>query len=68
MNSGLRNYRADGYAKEKNRLGPNSVYIVHSLIQLRVNELGVPAVAQWVKNTTYFPWGCGFNPWPPSVG
>ena len=26
-------------------------------------HLGVPVVAQWVKNLMLSPWGCRFNPW-----
>ena len=31
-------------------------------------KLGVPTVAQWIKNLTQYPWGCRFNLWPHSVG
>ena len=30
--------------------------------------MGVPIVVQWVKNLTWCPWGCRFDPWPHSVG
>ena len=32
------------------------------------NQIGVPTVAQQVKNQTKHPSGCGFNAWPRSVG
>ena len=33
-----------------------------------ITEKGVPTVAQWFKDTMMFLCGCGFNPWPHSVG
>ena len=34
----------------------------------KVSILGVPVVAQWVRNLTLSLWGHGFDPWPLSVG
>ena len=41
-----------------------------SLVAQRVKNpvLGIPVVAQQVKNLTKCPSGCGFDPWPHSVG
>ena len=38
------------------------------VLKSRVKKaVGVPLVAQWVKNLIYCPWGCGFDPWHHSV-
>ena len=52
----------------------NVLFFKQNLISLNIANhqkeivLGVPVVAQQVKNLTLCPWGCGFDPWPHSVG
>ena len=35
---------------------------------IKTLSIGVPVVAQWVKNPKQCPGGCEFDPWPRSVG
>ena len=35
---------------------------------VKITILGVPIMAQWVKDLTLSLWECRFTPWSPSVG